>query len=189
MVKPPPTPTIDENLALLHDTLRPTKFFYWVIGGALVHYMRSGHMDRDKDVDFGFFSVDPRKSVLQSELMPKAGFKKLKCYQDENDHTTEYVFEKDGVKYEFFEHRVVGGDYVWFAYDGPTKYERGCRSHSFQRIQYVGRDWHVPHPTEEFLVAVYGVDWRIPDPHWSWKSGACVRRVVEMSRYGQRKFS
>jgi hypothetical protein len=178
--------TINPNLVLLHDTVSRTGLFFWVIGGALLHFTRSGRMDMDADVDFAFWQEDQAVMLQAIEELQAAGFEKFCCFCDETDHPTEYTLKKDGVKYEFFEMRRAPSLFVWNAYDGPTKYVRGTPAHGFAVVEYLGRLWRVTNNVNEYLLAVYGSDWHIPQSDWNWQQSICTIDRVEMSRYAKR---
>ena len=177
---------INANLILLNDALARAGLFFWLIGGALLHFVRDGRMDNDTDVDFAFWQSDQPLMLQAIEELQSVGFEKFCRFCDETDHPTEYTLKKDGVKYEFFETRKLLPLFAWNAYDGATKYVRGTPAHGFTTVEHLGRQWRVTNNLDEYLVAVYGCDWRTPQPGWNWQNSTCTINKIEMSRCAKR---
>jgi len=65
----------------------------------------------------------------------------------------------DGVSYRWY-----GGDYDHRYYFAPELLEETCS------VDFYGVTVEVPKNTDQYLRAVYGDDYMVPNPNWDWRT-------------------
>jgi|GEM_PF-1062951 len=171
-----------DDLRALHDALASTPFAtrYWVWGGMLLGWAREGALLESDlyDVDFCFLAGDPAFPAAVEALFA-AGFAPHKRYRENGGRTTEWVFERNGAKFEFFAVVDEGDELSYYSYNyGPPPCQVLYRFAAQPRedFEFLDRRWskHRDHDLE--LTTLYG-DWRTPDPDWWYmRSGGAVAR-------------
>lgn len=167
--------TFEANLVLLHDVLErgPLSGRSWVIGGMLLGWAREGRiLSHDgADADFGFLRADHPAFLQAAPALVAAGFRRLYRWISAAGEPVEYSFQKDGAKFEFFQHDEVEGmhELRFFARRRRgghlARFEYVSRVPAQERgpFEFLGRTWQKPLDHARYLEAVYG-DWHVPRP-------------------------
>lgn len=150
----------------------------FVDSGTLLGTVRGGKLlSWDYDIDFGIFITEEYDWNYFEECMNKIGYKKVRQFKYK-DTITEQTYKRGDTYIDFFNHfsdehnsyyqayiRKPGFVYGDLKYMHPLKYKTvkisGLRMAKLESISV-----HVPNEAEEYLSALYGDDWRIPNPNW-----------------------
>jgi len=96
------------DLILLNHTIATTPLdqHYWVSGGLLLGWARERKLlDNDyHDADFGILASDRSLFLSAIASLKEAGFRPLYRWRNNSYRTTEWVLEKNGARFEFFEY-------------------------------------------------------------------------------------
>lgn len=173
------------DLRALHDALAPTAFAdrYWVWGGLLLGWAREGRLlDHDLyDADFAFIAGDPAFPGAVRALTA-AGFTPRRQFVNNDGQVTEWVFERNGAKFEFWALTPRGDHLVYYSYThGGGELGPPCQAVGRVAAQprvpfsFLGRRWQKLEDHDRELTGMYG-DWRSPNPNWWYMAGALVER-------------
>lgn len=135
-------------------------------GSLLGYYRNNALIDTDNDIDFGIFEQDKPKLPQLKEAMIARGYK----VRIENKLEVSFKCKKYG--------NVTVDFWIHYLHQRSNKIFSGCFFHNvkevsifpfspeiFHRLQSVrfhNVQVYIPHNPEEYLVNVYGKDWRIP---------------------------
>ena len=163
------------GLRCLHDTLAATALGerYWIWGGLLIGWAREGWpLAHDSaDADFCFRREDMDRFEEGARALFAAGFAPLYRFRNNAGRVTEFSFEREGAKFEFFVMDPDGDRLRYYDLsDGrsggePTEAAASVRAQPLVTIDLVGRTWRKHADHDEELTAMYG-DWRTPDSGW-----------------------
>lgn len=166
-----------ENLQLLNDTLAagPLNERYWVWGGLLIGWAREGHpMKHDlQDADFAINAEDEALLQLATKDLIAAGFEPLQYFVNNEGKKTEFCFQRDGVKLEFFLLRKVNDQFVYNTYRGKggrvdKRRLQVTSAIAYQELcefKYLQRTWNKVQNHDDELTRLYG-NWRKPDKNY-----------------------
>ena len=178
----PLMPRLSEGMQRLNEVLQGTSFAdkYWVNGGLLLGYVRSGGpLPHDPDVDFSFWRSDGEHLLAALPRLQQAGFRKWKRWTNNEQHVTEWSLTYRGVAFEFFEMHEAEQRMRWYCYGGNPIQEllNEVPLHGLAACQMFGHSWQKPDDHETYLQALYG-DWRTPNPDYDYvhDSQAIIRR-------------
>lgn len=177
-----------DGLTLLNRTVANTALAdrYWIFGGLLLGWAREGAILRNdyRDADFAFMSEDRDRLVSSIEAIREAGFRPLHRWRNNDGHTTEWVFERDGARFEFFEFSPVDPSdsavpeapmfrhYGYFPKSGSWAEALNNPGSSIEQVEvhlpyqtrgefaFLGSRWHKAVDHELELDSLYGERWR-----------------------------
>lgn len=180
-------PAMVAALQLLNDTLAGTPLAgrYWMFGGLVLGWARErGLLAHDcKDADFAYLGDDDAAMTASVGALRAAGFEPLYRFPAATGPATEYCFEREGLRFDFFRMELHGDElrYWSYGYAGPdwtepTGNECVLPAQPLEEIRHLGRTWRKTRDHDAELTANYG-DWRTPEPGWDYMRGpAIVRR-------------
>lgn len=160
------------EFADIADGLKVTWFL--VLGACLGFVRDGGYISNDDDIDLGVMCDRQTLKELFTRL-EAGGFKKEQAFLNPGNEVNQH-FLKDGILLDIF---------VTF-----LEKERQYLD-SFDKVEYEGRKFRVPHPVEAYLTCEYGY-WRIPGPKvrgsegsiylptiWDWIPESATKRTNE----------
>lgn len=171
---------IEKELLRFKEFMDEIKEEFFLVGGTCLGLVRDGKLiGYDKDIDIGVFE---ERSLYRIQRLEKEIFKYydevhivgpdngkilwLKKYFD-----GKYVlpievaaqYTKDG---HLYYNRLMGA--TWEYEKGKCVWKRSLFD-SFKKVNYLGVDFNVPSPVEEFLTAFYGPGWTEDKAHTDWR--------------------
>ncbi|NNN19249.1 MAG: hypothetical protein HKL84_05275 [Acidimicrobiaceae bacterium] len=100
-----------DSLALLNRAIASTQFegHYWIFGGLLLGWAREGAILKNdyRDADFAFMAHDRDLFIEALGPLFEAGFRPFHRWRNNEGRSTEWVLERDGARFEFFEFSPV----------------------------------------------------------------------------------
>ncbi len=171
-----------KNLNDLEEILSGFNIQMFLAYGTCLGVVREGDIiDHDLDTDVGILAEKWNFDVIPA--LYKAGFRILNIFGMFN-YGCEIAVARDGVKTDImFFYKKRGADckeYYWNAL-----WKNGCRNGQADMIKHTypvellevlkdvklgGYHFGVPERTEDYLIRVYGADWRIPVKDWNWQT-------------------
>lgn len=168
-----------KNLTEISEILKENKVRnFLVYGTALGAYRGGSIIEHDNDTDLGIMAEDWNFDLLK-QFTDKGfsidfifGMFRFGC---------EIALMKDGVKTDlmfFYKNEAEG--YYW-----NCLWQNGCRNgekdkikHSYPKVMFDnfwnvslnGRIFNIPAETEDYLILVYGEDWKTPVKNFNWKT-------------------
>ena len=171
-------------MRLLNDTLAATPLGgrYWIWGGLLVGWAHDRDLLDDDlfDADFAFSVSDMAYFAIAARALIAAGFKPLFRFRNNEGRPTEYTFERNGAKFEFFAVESCGETLSYYVFsdgshygEAPVQATSEIRDQPLVGFRFLDREWrkHANHDAE--LTQIYG-DWRTPDPDWWYMADASI---------------
>jgi hypothetical protein len=166
------------NLMLLNDVLNKTSFHskYFVAYGLLLGWAREKDiLDHDYlDADFGYFKENREFFFKAFADLENAGFKLARTWINNAGENVEYVFFKDGARFEFFELTKENGNLsrlFGFAHNNSGGFDELVYSvpclDDLSTMKFLNRIWLKPTDHDSFLRAVYG-NWLIPNKNYKY---------------------
>ena len=154
-----------EAFLLAAELLDVAEITWWLSDGAALGCVREGKFLRsDHDIDLGCWAGDlPNvRDVLTGQ-----GFGKLR-----RDMPGQVQIRRPGIKLDIHGHSRHG-DVVEYPLGGNAEYRYRFPARLFDQFEvreFYG--WHVrvPCPSDDYLTAHYGDDWRTPNPVWRWNA-------------------
>lgn len=131
----------------------------------------------DYDIDFGIFLTKKHGWDYFETCMTQIGYKKVKQFIYNND-ITEQTYKKADILVDFFNHYSDENHSYYYAYIwkqgflyANLNYMHALR---YKTVKITGLKMakldsisvHIPKEAEQYLSALYGEDWRIPNPDW-----------------------
>ena len=163
------------NLRHLNDVLARTPMAgrTWVWAGLLLGWARDGDilLHDTKDVDFAYLGADQERFEATIPLLAAEGFRPHYRFPGLHGEATEYSFERDGAKFEFFRLDLEGDTFAYHHYG--TDFGRTVRNRleipaqPLEEFRFLDRTWLKVRDHERELTVKYG-DWRTPDPSWNY---------------------
>lgn len=167
-----------KNLLEIQDIFLKNNIFCFLTYGTCLGMIREKEIiSHDLDTDIGILAEDWKFDLLRQ--FTEAGFTILQIFGMFN-YGCEIALAKNGVKTDimFFYKK---DNYVWNAL-----WKNGCRNGESDIIKHTyrkgifdvlafkqfntGEFFRVPQDFEEYLIRVYGDDWRIPVKNWNWQT-------------------
>jgi len=166
-------PGFRRDLQRLHDALAASELAgrYWLWGGLLLSWARDGGpLHYTDDVDFALRLEDRERLYEAVSHLEAAGFRRHALYRNNAGEICELVFERRGVRYEFFVLEATGDELVYYTHgwprsDPPVELEGRIPRQELVEFDFMGRRWLKAADHERELDVIYG-DWRTPDPDW-----------------------
>lgn len=176
---------------------------FLVFGTLLGAYREHNFIPHDCDIDVGLLASERPENI--QELMAEAGFRRVnQQYVKETGRIVEERYQRKGVGIDLFyffdDDRFPDEIYAYLSYrhetkdwreanvtDGfPTILKPQVRS-TLSRQDFLGHQFYMPDRAEEWLRRLYGDDFMIPNPGWSFSdhktrsfpSGERVFRKIE----------
>lgn len=177
-----------DGLTLLNQTLATTALAdrYWIFGGLLLGWAREGGILRNdyRDADFAYMSEDRDRLISAVDTLREAGLRPLHRWTNNDGNTTEWVFERDGARFEFFEFSSVDPSdsiapgtpmfrhYGYFPKSGSWAEALTNPSTSIEQVEvhlpyqareefkFLGSQWYKVVDHELELDSLYGQRWR-----------------------------
>ena len=169
---------------------------HWVDAGTCLGFYREGDfIEHDNDVDFGILAEDCKDVGDLLSLFGAFLERGFRIYHTFGtiDKGFEIALWKDGIKVDLFWYYLVG-DKRWHG-----AWRNGGRNGDDDLIKLVfdrkffdiedrreatkvlNHHFQLPLFTEEYLIARYGEDWRVPDKRWDWAtSPKCINNDFEI---------
>lgn len=142
---------------------------FFLVSGTLLGLVRDGDLlPHDKDMDVGLDWGVPREVLLERLFergfgTPEIG---LRATQADRDWQMSVVHRETGIAIDLFFFKP-DGQMLWCGFNHrPTPLLLCFQQFALQPITYLGEEWLVPHPPEQFLQEIYGSGWRVPDPYF-----------------------
>jgi hypothetical protein len=152
----------------------PIEGRYWVWAGLLLGWAREGAVLRHdcRDADFACLDEDWPRLVASVPALVEHGFQPVMHFRNNAGITTQLVFRRQGVDYDFFRFWADGDRFTYFEYFGfhradisPIEMEGELARQDLVQFRLVDRSWLKVRDHEGELEALYG-DWRVPRPDW-----------------------
>lgn len=134
---------------------------WWLSDGAVLGAVREGRLlAGDPDVDLGVWLAD----------MPTVGAAFIEAgWPLKRDRPGQLWPTHGGIKVDIHGHELVGDRVRYELARGRLAYEFPAALFERMTTVHLHGYWAwTPSPPEEYLVAHYGVDWRIPRARWRW---------------------
>jgi hypothetical protein len=165
-----------KDLRRLHDALAPTSFGdrYWLWGGVLLGWARDGSpLGHDLfDADFAFLAEDEPRFAAGARALIDAGFEPQWQFRNNAGAVTEYVFQRNGARFDFFAVERRGEKLRYHVFTSgcehepqPTQGVGEVKAQPLVEFSFLRRSWRKQLDHEAELREVYG-DWRDPAPNW-----------------------
>ncbi len=164
------------NLGVLNETLSDTLFAkkYWIMGGMLLGWIRDQDIlpGDEGDIDFAFHEKDEAFFLDIIPILEDAGFQPYKQWKNNAGVITEYVFIKDGCKYEYFLMFEHDGKFQYYGYSKSKKGKKKSpfleamgeiNRHGLIPMQVFDWEFLVPEDPVSRLAEMYE-DWEKPNP-------------------------
>ena len=136
----------------------------------------------DHDVDFGVHITESFGWLEIESIMHKIGFSKVRQFVYRGE-ITEQTYKSKDLFIDFFRHYENAGNSISFVYDKksnkiyPTENSwdvmefRTPSVETITTIKISDYTINIPCNYEEYLLSIYGDNWRTPDPNWKTGSG------------------
>jgi hypothetical protein len=173
---------MEDNLRLLHDTLARTPISgrYWFFGGLLLSAIREGEimLHDTKDADWAFLGEDEERLVAAFPALAEAGFAPHFRFPGATGPATEFSFQKDGAKFEFFRVDVAGDRFTWRNHgilDDGTALQNTCAipAQPLDELRFLDRTWLKVRDHDLELTALFDT-WRIPAPGFDYMDAPTI---------------
>jgi len=150
--------------------------FFLIFGTCLGAIREKGFIDCDFDIDLG---------IRHTDLLPKLNV--VKAVFDTLGYETHYLstpytynrmikVEKDGIRVDLVNWDLCQGNYFHpVEPDGKCQVFPRAMFDILTSIEFLGQTFCVPSPPEAFLTELYGPNWRIKDPNYSFRTATCLR--------------
>lgn len=154
-----------ENLLLLKSVFDKHGLRFWLFAGTLLGAVREkAFIPYDFDIDICIYRADVDKYIETFPDLEKVGFSK---YQNTQEYIRllrrNFAIVRKDIRIDIFITRFGGncwefGEKVHHWY---LRFPEECCT-GFDTISFLGEDFLMPKHVEEFLVFMYGKDWKTP---------------------------
>jgi len=141
------------------------------------------------DADFGYMSEDRELLMDAVETLSRVGFERHFRFRNNDGNITQYVFIRQGIKFDFFE--VSREEEIFRLYGYGLHHDQWLQlvcefsAHGLNTFEFKGRTWMKPDDHELFLDECYG-DWRTPNPDfWYLEDDTSVVQRGPWTRYNE----
>ena len=162
------------DLQLLNDSLARTDLSgrYWVWAGLLLGWAREGApLAHDRDADFAIRREDLPRLLSAVPILAAAGFQPKAIWRNNEGVATEVVFQRRGVKFEFFVLEPIDGQLRYYVFGWPPDHlfqvEARIPDQELVTFDLLGRTWLRARDYDLELTRIYG-DWRTPRRKWNY---------------------
>ena len=178
------------SITEIDKTLSAVNCVHFVDFGTLLGFVREGKLLAwDFDVDFGVKIDNGFTWQALGMLMNSISFSLVKQFSF-HGVVTEQTYARNGVFVDFFRHFDSDSGSYYYVYFNDTEQEEGStdlkikvtttvRLTETAKLPVEGGVVSVPKEYEQYLVDVYGENWRVPDPDWKPAAKPNVRFLEE----------
>ena len=174
-----------QNLSKINKIFSENGIVCFLTYGSCLGIVRDKDIfDHDLDTDIGIMANDWNNDLLRQFI--EAGFNILKIFGMFN-YGCEISLAKNGVKTDvmFF---YKGDNYVWnalwknYCINGESDmikhtYEKKLFDAFTYKKYESGEIFRVPQNFEDYLIRVYGKEWRVPVKKWNWQTDhKCIEK-------------
>lgn len=160
----------------------------WLDFGTLLGYYRDNNfIKHDIDMDLALIYDENNIKVLENFLL-KNNFKKTKEFYY-NDVLVELAFDYKGLNVDFIFYRkekdIITTETIFFmtnAFGNPTRleaYNYKIPCSSFRKEVFKNITVNIPENTEEYLLILYGENFKIPSNNYNWKNNPVYLKIDE----------
>lgn len=160
-----------ENIQDISNVLENLKIKWWLEAGTCLGAVReNGFIDHDTDTDIGIIIDNSADVWYIARDLIKKGFSLIHDFGTiENGY--EFSFRRWGIKTDFFlfyEDKNILWHSAWK--NGKQLFFEFNKKifSNLKEVKFLGIKAFIPNPPEEYLVARYGKEWKIPNKNWNW---------------------
>ncbi len=172
-------------------SLKNSKIVFFCAYGTLLGFIReNGFIPYDLDIDMGVLETDDFTWNKLDNILKETGLKLKHQFKLDDGTITERTYYKGNATIDFFLHKKRGKEMVAYIYDQEENDENFFVRESVvplaDKIVFENKNnVVVPIMTNynNYLTAVYGEDWRTPNPNFKHEEKILKNRYANIERF------
>ncbi|AME08891.1 MULTISPECIES: LicD family protein [Gemella] len=181
---------LSDNFVEILDVVYSSKlkdYSLWLDFGTLLGYYRENDfISHDLDMDFGILIPNLEEFYkIEKTLLQKGLAKTKEFYYDEK--LVELSYDYKGLNVDFIVYERQGNSlnsktifYMKNSLGKPTRlevYDYSLPFSELKKVDFKGIDIKVPDNAKEYLSALYGKDFEIPNTNYNWKGNPIYKKI------------